>query len=314
MIPPPFPADEQQRLDALQILGILDTPEEERFDRITRLAQRALQVPIALVTLVDGDRQWFKSHQGVALRETPREQSFCGHAILQAPIFVVPDAWQDERFADNPLVLGKPHVRFYAGRPLRSHNRTVGTLCVIDHVPRELSDADRQTLEDLAALVEDEFLVATRDTVDALTGLSNLAGVQRILPKIAHGTVPIALPVRRPGLLVQLDLVGTDSVSRYLGTAALDRALEGFSRTLMGLVPLGGLPARTAPLRFVVALADTADQELTGWLAELRAAMLQAFAAGEYPGRFDFSVRVQPLTTAAVLEQLEALAGSQPLA
>src|SRR5437660_3237533 len=118
MIPPALPADEPERLAALQALNVLDTPPEERFDRITRVAGRLFGVPIALVSLVDASRQWFKSVQGLAERETAREVSFCGHAILGDDAFVVPDARSDPRFADNPLVTGPLQVRFYAGQPL----------------------------------------------------------------------------------------------------------------------------------------------------------------------------------------------------
>src|SRR5438270_10055720 len=119
MIPPALPADEPERLAALQALHVLDTPPEERFDRITRVARRLFGVPIALISLVDARRQWSKSRQGLDLPEAAREVSFCGHAILGDEVFVVPDARQDPRFAANPLVTSEPHVRFYAGQPLR---------------------------------------------------------------------------------------------------------------------------------------------------------------------------------------------------
>jgi PAS domain S-box-containing protein len=158
MIAPPIPADEAQRLAALRALKILDTPAEARFDRITRLAQRHFRAPIALVSLVDRERQWFKSRQGLGATETARGISFCGHAILQEGIFCVPDALADPRFADNPLVTGPPHIRFYAGAPLRGPDGArVGTLCVIDDRPRQLSVEDAAVLQDLAGCVEAEL-------------------------------------------------------------------------------------------------------------------------------------------------------------
>jgi signal transduction histidine kinase len=158
MIPPALPADEPERLAALQALRILDTPPEERFDRITRVAQRLFGVPIALVSLVDAGRQWFKSCRGLPVRETPREVSFCGHAILGDDVFVVRDARQDPRFADSPLVVGELQVRFYAGQPLRdSRGYRLGTLCIMDREPRDLSPGDRQALRDLGAWVESEL-------------------------------------------------------------------------------------------------------------------------------------------------------------
>lgn len=154
----PIPENEPQRLLALRRLQVLDSPPEERFDRLTRLARHLLQVPIALISLVDSDRQWFKSRQGLTVSETPREVAFCAHAILTADTMVVPDALQDSRFADNPLVSGDPRVRFYAGQPLSAPDGSrVGTLCIIDHRPRQLTEPDLQALRDLGAIVEKEL-------------------------------------------------------------------------------------------------------------------------------------------------------------
>jgi len=151
------PPDEAERLRALRARGILDTPPEERFDRITRLARRLFGVPAAMVTLVDADRQWFKSRMGTDVSETPRDLSFCAHAIQQDEIFVVPDALADPRFADNPVVIGEPRVRFYAGRPVHVDGRRVGTLCVVDSRPRQFGDEELKALDDLAVLVEKEL-------------------------------------------------------------------------------------------------------------------------------------------------------------
>ncbi|HEX3176462.1 MAG TPA: MBL fold metallo-hydrolase [Methylomirabilota bacterium] len=153
----PAPVDEPDRVEALRRLQLLDTPSEERFDRLTRLARRVFDVPMALVTLVDEERQWFKSTSGIDIRETPREAAFCAYTIHGDDPFVVPDARLDPRFADNPLVAGEPRIRFYAGHPVRIGPHRIGTLCLGDHRPRDLSDADRRTLEDLAALVEQEL-------------------------------------------------------------------------------------------------------------------------------------------------------------
>jgi len=156
-----LPKDETKRILALQKLGILDTESEERFDRITRIAAAAFDVPIALVSLVDTDRQWFKSCVGVDLSETPRDQAFCAHAILKDEILVVPDALLDARFADNPLVTGEARVRFYAGAPLSlADGSRVGTLCLIDTQPHNFDDRKAKLLKDLGALVEAEFTKA----------------------------------------------------------------------------------------------------------------------------------------------------------
>ena len=158
MLQAPTPANERARLQALQALGLLDTPAEERFDRLTRLAQQIMQVPIALISLIDAQRQWFKSSQGLEARETSRDMSFCGHTILGADVFIVADAAADVRFADNPLVTQAPHIRFYAGAPLTLRNGLcVGTLCAIDHQPRHISPGQLAALRDLAQCVVDEL-------------------------------------------------------------------------------------------------------------------------------------------------------------
>jgi hypothetical protein len=154
----PVPTDEAARIEALRGLAILDTSAEERFDRYTRLAAALFRVPTVLVSLVDSDRQWFKSTHGLAAEETPRDRAFCSHAILEAEIFEVTDARVHPDFADNPLVSGPPYVRFYAGMPLTVQGRyRVGTLCLIDYFPRELDAKEKGLLRDLGQLVEREL-------------------------------------------------------------------------------------------------------------------------------------------------------------
>ncbi len=158
---PPLPPDESARLSTLHALAILDTPPEARFDRITRFATRLFDVPIALITLVDAERQWFKSCQGLAVSETPRGISFCGHTILGDHAVVVPDARLDERFADNPLVTGAPHIRFYAGFPISAPNGSrIGTLCIADYRPRQLDQTQLDTLYELAVWAQHELYSA----------------------------------------------------------------------------------------------------------------------------------------------------------
>jgi signal transduction histidine kinase len=171
----PIFADEDERIAALRALALLDTPSEERFDRITRTAQRLFDVPIALVTLVDTDRQWFKSCQGLDVLETPRSASFCTHALRSDDILIVPDAHTDPRFAGGPLVLGSPHIRFYAGKPIHAPSgHRMGTLCIIDSVPRELSEEDAAALTDLAAWAELELgVVAMSRAFDAAERLKD---------------------------------------------------------------------------------------------------------------------------------------------
>jgi phosphoribosyl 1,2-cyclic phosphodiesterase len=154
----PLPADEDRRVAALHALGILDTEPEERFDRYTDEISATLDVPVALVSLVDTDRQWFKSHHGVEATETPRDMSICAHAIHGRDVLQITDALADARFADNPLVTGAPHMRFYAGMPLTLSDGTcVGTLCVADTRPRQLDESQLDELRRLGRLVAHEL-------------------------------------------------------------------------------------------------------------------------------------------------------------
>ena len=177
MIKPQIPKNEAERLHALRTLEILDSSHEERFDRVTRMAKRMFGVPISLVSLVDENRQWFKSAQGIDASETPREISFCGHAINNDGLFIIPNALEDERFHDNPLVTDAPNIRFYAGYPLKLRQGiNLGTLCLIDSEPKNLSEEDQQLLEDLGAMIEQEIRSIQLATLDELTLISNRRG------------------------------------------------------------------------------------------------------------------------------------------
>lgn len=154
----PLPENETERLQQLEALDIMDSLEEDAFDRITRMAMRTLKTPIALITLLDDQRQWFKSKIGIDVSQTPREHAFCTHAICNDEIMEVEDATKDERFANNPLVLGDPEIRFYAGAPLHFKDAfNLGTLCIIDTKPRQLNDEERTMLRDLAGIVSEQL-------------------------------------------------------------------------------------------------------------------------------------------------------------
>jgi diguanylate cyclase (GGDEF)-like protein len=173
----PIPADDRKRVASLRRLGLLDSGSEERFDRITRTARRMFGVSSALVVLVDVDRNWFKSSDGLDGEDAPRSTSFCGHVVASSQLTVVPDARCDPRFADNPNVLGPPHVRFYAGCPIAAPDGAiVGTLCLTDDQPRTLDDEELRDFSDLAAMVEHEIAVTRLAVDDELTGLVNRRG------------------------------------------------------------------------------------------------------------------------------------------
>jgi GAF domain-containing protein len=156
----PIPEKETERLNTLRGYGILDTHPEDRFDDLTRLAAAICGTPICVISLVDEDRQWFKSKIGVQAVQTPREHAFCAHAIMSPELFVVPDASKDARFATNPLVLGEPRIRFYAAAPLAAPNgHHLGALCVIDRVPRQLSPMQLEALRILGRQVMDQVVL-----------------------------------------------------------------------------------------------------------------------------------------------------------
>ncbi len=181
MIPAKEPPNERERVAALLQCKLLDTEPEQGFDDITRLAAHICQTPIALVSLIDGDRQWFKSKVGLTATETPRKIAFCAHAILEDGIFIVHDALEDNRFSDNPLVSGAPNIRFYAGIPLKTaEGYALGTLCVIDYVPRELSKEQIAAFHALAA--QTTYLIQTRRSLLEVDRLS----INRSLDKTSN--------------------------------------------------------------------------------------------------------------------------------
>lgn len=209
----PLAANEAERIKALRKYAILDSPDEPAFQRITRLAARLLEVPITLVTLVDEERQWFKSTYGLDRRETPREMSFCAHAILSNEVMIVPDATADQRFADNRLVTGKPNIRFYAGAPLRTPDGlNLGTLCAIDLEPRQFGSEEKQVLTDLAALAMDELQLrlALREKSQHLAAIEHLrAGVLVTDPSLPDNPIIFCNPgfVRMTGYVPE-EVVG----------------------------------------------------------------------------------------------------------
>ncbi|SFC18478.1 diguanylate cyclase (GGDEF) domain-containing protein [Cupriavidus sp. OV038] len=229
MQPPPIPPDETLRLATLRSLNILDTPAEERFDRLTRLAKRLFDVPIAVVSLVDANRQWFKACEGLDQTEAPRNTSFCGHAIAGDGILLIPDARLDPRFHDNPLVTGDPHIRFYAGCPLVAHNGTkLGTLCLIDRQPRTFDDDDRALLHDLARMAEQELAAVHLASMDELTALSNRRG----FTVLSQHAIELCRRLDRPATLVFFDMDGFKPINDQFGHAEGDRALTAFGAAL----------------------------------------------------------------------------------
>ena len=251
---PEIPHEEESRLKKLVSLNILDTPPEERFDRLTRMAKRMFSVPIALVSLVDENRQWFKSCVGLSVSETPRDISFCGHAILGNDIFVIPDATKDERFSDNPLVLNEPNIRFYAGCPLRSLNGSkLGTLCIIDQKPRSLDEDDLKTLHDLASMVERELAAVELATQDELTNIMNRRGFMLI----GQNSLNFCEREEISASLVFFDLNDFKPINDKFGHAEGDRALIAFADQMKDAFRNSDIFGRIGGDEFVVLLTNT---------------------------------------------------------
>ena len=284
---PDKPVDEAARLEALHRLNVLDTEPEERFDRLTRLARRVFNVPIALVSLVDTERQWFKSAAGLDVIETPRDVSFCGHAILGDQILMICDAVLDERFYDNPLVLGDPGIRFYAGCPLKVANGDkVGTLCLIDTLPRVLSDDERELLRDLAAMAEQELVAVQLATMDELTLLSNRRGFEALA---RHG-LAYCRQWGRPATLLFFDLNEFKQINDTYGHAEGALALKAFADVLRIAFRESDVIGRLGGDEFVVLLTGSDCVYIAAIMARLQALLDERNASASRGYAIRFSV------------------------
>lgn len=265
----PIPADEQPRLKALRALDILDTAPDERFDRLTRIARRLFGVQTVLVSLVDAHRQWFKSAQGVELRELPRDISFCGHAIMHEELLQIEDARLDPRFADNPLVTGPPHIRFYAGQPLHAPSgHRIGTLCLIDAEPRRLDAEECGLLRDLAAMVEDRLTMVELALLDELTGLCNRRGFELMLTQ----SLALCRRSQRGAALLYFDLDEFKQINDRLGHAVGDRVLADFATLLQQNFRASDLIGRRGGDEFAVLMLVSHPGEREQALTRLAAA------------------------------------------
>lgn len=276
MIKPPIPVDELLRLESLRKLDILDTAPEDRFDRITRLAKNIFEVEIALVSLVDSDRQWFKSRQGLSACETGRDISFCGHAILTDEILVVNDAHIDERFTDNPLVTEDPSIRFYAGYPLRAPSgHKVGTLCIIDPRPREFDDEARRTLRELGEMVEQQFAISMLLNSDPVTGLLNRQGFCQVSTHVAA----VCERSQSPASLMLVSVPNLRLIERTQGPDGRDSALTEIARMLRATVRESDVVARVDDDTFAVFLTGTDEESRQTTQSPLQARIEERNAA-----------------------------------
>lgn len=253
---PEIPDNEALRLKALSALNVLDTRHEERFDRLTRLASRIFDVPIALVCLVDKDRQWFKSVCGLNASETSRDISFCGHVILQTDLMVIPDALEDKRFHDNPLVTEDPSIRFYAGFPLvNTDGSALGTFCIIDTKPREFSNEDYEALKDLAEMALSELSAIQLATLDDLTGISNRRG----FTVLASKSLEVCRRLNKSASLLYLDLDNFKTINDQFGHKAGDTVLQDFASIIKETFRESDVIGRLGGDEFAVLLSTNAS-------------------------------------------------------
>ena len=271
----PIPANETQRLNAVRAYEVLDTEPELEFDALTRIASHAFASPVALVALMDSDRLWFKSKLGLDIPQLDRKIAFCAHAIMQPnePL-VVADLLADERFADNPLVVDGPRIRFYAGAPILDPGQhALGTVAVIDTRPRTFTAAQRSTLMDLSALAMTALHARRRARelerlamTDHLTGVANRAKCELVL---ANELRQAALS-KRPFSVLLMDLDGFKEVNDTFGHAAGDEVLREVARRLSAVVRYGDTLSRLGGDEFVLIIREGGDEPAAAIAARIR--------------------------------------------
>lgn len=270
MIEAAIPANEAQRLETLRALQILDTDPEERFDRLTRLAKRVFDVPTAMVVLIDQERGWIKSVQGHCKDTFDRHGSFCGHAISSESLFVVEDALRDARFINSPMVLDDPHVRFYAGYPLKADNGLcMGTLCILDQKPRVFSDEEQQLMNDLGHMAEKEIAALQLATLDELTRCSNRRG----FVTLADHALNMCYRSQSPASLVMFDLDDFKPINDRYGHAEGDRALVTFSNCIRRQLRDSDVFGRIGGDEFVALLTGTGEEGIGAALERFSGAL-----------------------------------------
>lgn len=304
MIFPAMPVNEKERLHSLYMMDLLDKKDDERFDRLTRMAKTTFDVPIAVISLLDRDRQWLLSRGGIDTHETPRNLSFCAHAILEEGVFIVKDTQMDPRFADNPFVTGEPWVRFYAGCPVHLPDGAIaGTICIIDTYPRPFSSAEINTLLDFAAIVEDEFLILSMAMTDALTGMPNSRGFYR------SGEKRFALSKEHntPFSLLCFSIDNLKSINEVLGSKEGDAVVKTFASTLTKCLQEQDIAARMGGGEFAVLLSNSAEHDVDAFLFDLQTRMdaLEANGGKNYHINYSHGVIEQDEKYTTLRDMLE---------
>lgn len=257
--PPPPNESGASRTTGLPALELLGADTDERFDRFTRLARHLFDTPIALLKLTGSDRRWVESRIRVASNDSRPEVGFCSEALLGDEVVIVPDATQDERLRDHPLVVDLPEIRFYAGCRVRAPDGSpLGTLCVIDHEPRDVTEDDADVLADLAWMLEQELKSLSLAIVDELTGLRNRRGFDAL----AEHTIAMCRRVDEPATLLYFDLDDFKAVNDDLGHAAGDRVLRRFAKHLRETFRDSDVVARVGGDEFCVLLTSATTEDI----------------------------------------------------
>lgn len=284
---PGLPENEEARLKSLYMIDLLDTRDDERFERLTRISQKLFQVPIAVINLIDRERQWALACQGLAGRELQRDISFCAHAILQDEPLILNDARQDARFSDNPLVTQAPFIRFYAGYPVRLPDGEVaGTLCLAGSEPRDFSAEDIAAMKDIASIVEDEFEVINMAMTDSLTELRNRRGFYNIGEKRFRELQQAGTAFS----ILYFDLDKFKPINDLWGHAEGDAVLKVFADQLRQLQRPQDVAGRIGGDEFAVLIADS--HKAVAFQQKLRDSINAYNASSGKPYNINFSYGV----------------------
>lgn len=286
---PGVPVNERERLKSLYMMDLLDKKDDTRLLRLTRLAKATFNVPIALITLLDRDRQWMISCDGLNMRQSSRNVSFCAHAILLQGIMIVKDTLQDDRFDNNPLVQDEPFVRFYAGCPVRLPDGSIaGTICLLDNKPRDFSSDEINLLLDLGAIVEDELVIIGMAMTDKLTELPNRRGFFQVGDKrFAELTQQ-----ETPFTLLYFVVEDLQSLNDIWGHAEGDNALRAFAKCLNSCLNSGDVCGRVESSGFAVLLAHNGEYDADAFLFKLQSKVDDWFqnVGKKYPLNYSYGM------------------------
>jgi len=285
----PMPADQAQRRHSVQALNMLDTPLEPRFERITRMLCMLMDVPIAAFSLLDGERQWFKSIQGLNVTENTRRESFCAYTVLGDDVLVVEDVKKDDRFSDNPLVTGDPNIGFYAGCPVRAPDgRKIGSLCAIDRQTRSMNPNHIEALRNLAQMIEAELkvahlsktqgdLMAELDTanrlalIDPLTRTWNRLGIMDILKREWSDGIRNQTPIG----IVMADIDHFKRVNDTYGHAAGDEVIQQTTKRLLSTFRVEDALGRVGGEEFLILLPNCLPEHFFPTVERIRASVTE---------------------------------------